>query len=592
MSKILENINTPKDLKKVSGSELVQLCGEIREQILLRLSATGGHVGSNLAVIEATVALHYVFDSPVDKIVFDVSHQCYTHKLLTGRKEAYTNPDKFYSVSGFTNPEESEHDIFSIGHTSTAISLACGLAKGRDIRGEKNNVIAVVGDGALSGGEALEGLNGAAALGSNFIILINDNDMSIAENHGGLYQNLRLLRETDGTAECNLFRAFGFAYFFVRNGNDINEMVDVFKKVKDVDYPVVIHMCTVKGKGYRFAEEDKENWHYMGPFNINTGKPVHEPEPAESYEVLTAAYLTDKMRKDPTITAITAGTPKILGFGKALREQFPNQFIDVGIAEGHAVAFASGIAKNGGKPVFGLSSSFLQRTYDQLSQDLAMNHSPAVILVFFSGISQGSQTHMGVFDISLAMNIPNLIYLAPTCKEEYISMLDWAIEQTNQPVMIRVSGVETVSRDAELLTEYSRPAKYEIAIHGTGVAILGLGKFFRLGEEVREKLETEHGIHAALINPRYISDLDEEMLRALPEYGHKMVVTLEDGILNGGFGEKIAGFYGNSDMKVLNFGAKKEFVNHVTVEEQYRRYHLTAEQIAADISLAFRRILW
>lgn len=592
MSKILENINTPKDLKKVSGSELVQLCGEIREQILLRLSATGGHVGSNLAVIEATVALHYVFDSPVDKIVFDVSHQCYTHKLLTGRKEAYTNPDKFYSVSGFTNPEESEHDIFSIGHTSTAISLACGLAKGRDIRGEKNNVIAVVGDGALSGGEALEGLNGAATLGSNFIILINDNDMSIAENHGGLYQNLRLLRETDGTAECNLFRAFGFAYFFVRNGNDINEMVDVFKKVKDVDYPVVIHMCTVKGKGYRFAEEDKENWHYMGPFDINTGKPVHEPEPAESYEVLTAAYLTDKMRKDPTITAITAGTPKILGFGKALREQFPNQFIDVGIAEGHAVAFASGIAKNGGKPVFGLSSSFLQRTYDQLSQDLAMNHSPAVILVFFSGISQGSQTHMGVFDISLAMNIPNLIYLAPTCKEEYISMLDWAIEQTKQPVMIRVPGVETVSRDAELLTEYSRPAKYEIAIHGTGVAILGLGKFFRLGEEVREKLETEHGIHAALINPRYISDLDEEMLRALPEYGHKMVVTLEDGILNGGFGEKIAGFYGNSDMKVLNFGAKKEFVNHVTVEEQYRRYHLTAEQIAADISLAFRRILW
>lgn len=587
MSKILENINTPKDLKKVSGSELVQLCGEIREQILLRLSATGGHVGSNLAVIEATVALHYVFDSPVDKIVFDVSHQCYTHKLLTGRKEAYTNPDKFYSVSGFTNPEESEHDIFSIGHTSTAISLACGLAKGRDIRGEKNNVIAVVGDGALSGGEALEGLNGAASLGSNFIILINDNDMSIAENHGGLYQNLRLLRETDGTAECNLFRAFGFAYFFVRNGNDINEMVDVFKKVKDVDYPVVIHMCTVKGKGYRFAEEDKENWHYMGPFNINTGKPVHEPEPAESYEVLTAAYLTDKMRKDPTITAITAGTPKILGFGKALREQFPNQFIDVGIAEGHAVAFASGIAKNGGKPVFGLSSSFLQRTYDQLSQDLAMNHSPAVILVFFSGISQGSQTHMGVFDISLAMNIPNLIYLAPTCKEEYISMLDWAIEQTNQPVMIRVPGVETVSRDAELLTEYSRPAKYEIAIHGTGVAILGLGKFFRLGEEVREKLETEHGIHAALINPRYISDLDEEMLRALPEYGHKMVVTLEDGVLNGGFGEKIAGFYGNSDMKVLNFGAKKEFVNHVTVEEQYRRYHLMAEQIAADISLAF-----
>lgn len=583
MCKILDKINTPKDLKTLSENELVKLCGEIREQMIVRLGATGGHVGSNLGMIEAAVALHYVFDSPADQIIFDVSHQCYAHKLLTGRKAAYTDPDKFFSVSGFTNPDESEHDIFSVGHTSTAISLACGLAKGRDLKGGKNNVIAVVGDGALSGGEAFEGLNNAAALGSNIIIVINDNDMSIAENHGGIYQNLRLLRETEGKADCNLFRALGFDYSFVRDGNDLYNIMDALKNVKGAAHPAVIHMCTVKGKGYRFAEADRENWHYMGPFDVDTGKPLHEKPPVETYEALTALFLSDRMKKDPAITAITAGTPKVLGFGKELREQFPEQFVDVGIAEGHAVAMASGIAKSGGKPVFGLSSSFLQRAYDQLSQDLALNHSPAVILVFFAGIAQGSQTHMGVFDISLAMNIPNLIYLAPSCKEEYFSMLDWGLNQKKHPVMIRVPGVETSSRDAALLSEYAYPARYEIVKQGTIVAILALGNFFALGEGVYEKLKEEYGIHATLINPRYISAVDEEMLQALPGHGHRLVVTLEDGVTDGGFGEKIARFYGSSSMKVLNFGAKKEFVNHVTVEEQYNRYHLTVTQIVADI---------
>lgn len=583
MCKVLDKINTPKDLKVLSKNGLVQLCEEIRQQMLLRLSMTGGHVGSNLAVIEATVALHYVFNAPLDKIIFDVSHQCYTHKLLTGRKAAYADPAKFSSVSGFTNPAESEYDIFSIGHTSTAISLACGMAKGRDVKGERHNVVALVGDGALSGGEAFEGLNNAAALGSNIILIINDNDMSIAENHGGLYQNLRLLRETGGKADCNLFRALGFDYSFVRDGNDFNEIVDALEKVKDADHSVVIHMCTVKGKGYRFAESHKENWHYMGPFDIDTGNPRQEAVPVETYEALTAAYLADKMRIDPAVTAITAGTPKVLGFEENLRNQFPKQFVDVGIAEGHAVAMISGIAKAGGKPVFGVSSSFLQRTYDQLSSDLALNHSPAVILVFFAGIGGGSQTHMGIFDISLAANIPGIVYLAPTCKEEYFSMLEWGLNQTEHPVIIRVPGVETVSRDAALLSDYSYPAKYEIVEHGTTVAILALGKFFKLGESVRQKLLAEHGIHATLINPRYASAVDETMLGALPEYGHRLVVTLEDGVIDGGFGEKIARFYGASSMKVLNFGAGKEFVNHVTVEEQYARYRLTPEKIVVDI---------
>lgn len=584
MNKLLERINTPKDLKTLSRDQLPDLCREIRELMIQRLSVTGGHVGSNLAMIEATVALHYVFDSPVDKIIFDVSHQCYTHKLLTGRKSAYTEPSLFSSVSGFTNPEESEHDVFSIGHTSTAISLACGLAKGRDLRGEHNYIVSVVGDGALSGGESFEGLNNAAALESNIIIVINDNDMSIAENHGGLYQNLRLLRETEGQAPCNLFKALGFEYLFVKDGNDVNQMTDALIKARNTSHPVIVHMCTVKGKGYPFAETDRETWHYMGPFHIDTGKPLHPKVlPSETYESLTSEYLTHKMKQDPAVAAITAGTPKVLGFEKELRRQFPKQFIDVGIAEGHAVAMISGIAKHRGKPVFGLSSSFLQRTYDQLSQDLSLNQSPAVILVFFAGISGGSQTHMGVFDIPLAMNIPGILYLAPTCREEYLHMLEWGIEQTEQPVMIRVPGINTVTRNAALLPSYSGPAKYEIAEHGTTVAILALGKFFQLGAKVLETLKTAHNIHATLINPRYISSLDEETLRALPRYGHRLVVTLEDGVIDGGFGEKIARFYGTSTMKVLNFGARKEFVNHVLTEEQYTRYHLTVEQIVSDI---------
>lgn len=588
MNHLLDKINFPQDLKTLTREELVSLCQEIRSQMIIRLSATGGHVGSNLGMIEATVALHRTFHSPIDKIVFDVSHQCYTHKLLTGRKAAYLSPEQYHSVSGFTNSKESKHDIFSVGHTSTAISLACGLAKARDLRGEKYNVIAVVGDGALSGGEAFEGLNNAAALESNIIILVNDNSMSIAENHGGLYKNLRLLRETGGNAQCNLFHALGFDYYFIDDGNDFNKVFDVLSAIKDTSRPTVVHMCTIKGKGYRIAESDKETWHYMGPFDISSGKPMGKSVPAETYENLTRDYLVKKMKEDPTVVAITAGTPKIFGFDKTLRKAFSKQFVDVGIAEGHAVAMASGIAKNGGKPVFGLSSSFLQRTYDQLSQDLALNHSPAVILVFFAGISQGSQTHMGVFDIPLVMNIPGITYLAPTCKEEYFRMLEWGLQQNDRPVMIRVPGIAAVTRQAALLPSYSLPAAYEVVERGSKIAVLALGHFFPLGQQAASALKSAFGIHATLINPRYITDLDTELLENLKS-SHQLVVTLEDGILDGGFGEKISRFYGNSAMRVLNFGAQKEFVDHVTAKEQYTRYHLTVGQIVSDILDTLKR---
>lgn len=582
MNKYLDMIHGPEDLKKLSRSELPQLCGEIRTRLLARMSVSGGHVGSNLGIIEATTALHYIFDSPADKIVFDVSHQCYTHKLLTGRKNAYTDPTAYDSVSGFTNPAESEHDLFSVGHTSTAVSLACGLAKGRDLRKERYNVIAVVGDGALSGGEAFEGLNNAASLNSNIIIIINDNNMSIAENHGGLYHNLKLLRDTRGEASCNLFRALGFDYHFISDGNDVNEVVEVLSALKDIDHPVIVHMCTVKGKGYCHAESDREIWHYMGPFDISSGKPLGKTAPVVTYEDLTRDYLKEKMKNDPAVIAVTAGTPKIFGFDEQLRRQFPKQFVDVGIAEGHAVAMVSGIAKSGGKPVFGVSSSFLQRAYDQLSQDLALNRSPAVILVFFSGISKGSQTHMGIFDIALTRSIPNLIHLAPTCKEEYLHMLEWGLQQTDAPVIIRVPGVPSVSRtDAELLSAYHQPG-YEVVNAGSQAAILALGKFFPLGARVKDLLKEAAGINATLINPRCISSLDTAVLDQL-KADHQLVITLEDGVLDGGFGERIARYYGSSPVKTLNFGAQKEFVDHVATEESYRKYRLTAEQIVSDI---------
>lgn len=582
MAELLDQINLPSDLKRLSRAELLRLTREIREQMLVRLSVTGGHVGSNLGMIEATVALHTVFNSPMDKIVFDVSHQCYAHKLLTGRKAAYLDPTRYADVTGFTNPAESEHDIFAVGHTSTAVSLACGLAKARDLKGEHYNVIAVVGDGALSGGEAFEGLNNAAALESNLIIVVNDNDMSIAENHGGIYQNLKALRETGGKAPCNFFRALGLDYRFVSDGNDLNQVLAALSGVKDTDHPVVVHMCTVKGKGYPFAEADRENWHQRGPFDSATGEPLQLPDDAETYENLTRDFLVERMKQDPAITAITAGTPKIFGFDERLRNQYPKQFIDVGIAEEHAIALASGIAKNGGKPVFGVSSTFLQRTYDQLSHDLALNHSPAVILVFFAGIARGSQTHMGVFDLPLVRSIPNLICLAPTCKEEYLSMLDWGLRQSSYPVVIRIPGITTTTRTAELLSEYGPSAKYEVVEWGETAAILALGRFFALGLQVKEALENVAGIHATLINPRWVSDVDANVLETIRSR-HQVVVTLEDGVLDGGFGEKIAGFYGASGIKVLNYGARKEFVDLVAVEKLYDRYHLTVEQISSDI---------
>lgn len=526
--------------------------------------------------------MHYVFESPKDKLVFDVSHQSYPHKILTGRKDAFLYEDHYDDVTGYTNPEESEHDWFNVGHTSTSISLASGLAKARDLKGENHNVIAIIGDGSLSGGEALEGLDFAGEQKSNFIIVVNDNDMSIAENHGGLYKNLKELRASNETCECNLFKAMGLDYVYVNDGNNLEGLIDTFKKVKDIDHPIVVHINTEKGKGYKFAEDNKENWHWTMPFDIETGKPTVSFD-GEDYGDLTEKFLLNKMKKDEKVVAIVAAVPTNIGFTKERRLEAGKQFVDVGIAEEHGIAMASGIAKNGGKPVFATHSSFMQRTYDQLSQDLCINNNPATILVNTASVyGMNDVTHLGLYDIPMISNIPNMVYLAPTSKEEYFAMLDWSIEQTEHPVAIRIPCNGVISDGRVPDTDYSDINKFKVEQKGEKIAILALGDFYQLGEELAKEIKEKLNITPTLINPRYITGLDEELLNKLKQ-NHNQVITLEDGILEGGFGEKIASFYGNTDMKVKNYGIKKAFYDKYDVKELLKANKLTPQQILAEI---------
>ena len=578
----LETINGPEDVKKLTIDQMTELASEMRQALLKRASIHGGHFGPNFGMVEATIALHYVFDSPKDKIVYDVSHQTYPHKMLTGRKDAYLYEEHYDDVSGYSNPQESSHDHFTVGHTSTSISLACGLAKGRDLYGKKENIIAVIGDGSLSGGEALEGLDFAAELESNLIIVVNDNDMSIAENHGGLYENLKLLRETKGQAECNLFRAMGLDYIYVDEGNNVKELINAFEQVKDSSCPVVVHISTQKGKGYGPAEKDKETWHYNAPFNLETGETLAQPQ-GEDYSDITADYLLDKMKKDPSVVAITSATPTVLGFTKDKRDKAGKQFFDVGIAEETAVALASGIAANGGKPVWGVYSTFVQRTYDQISQDLCINNNAATIITFLGTVyGMNDVTHLGLYDIPMMANIPNLVYLAPTTKEEYLAMLDWSLEQQEHPVAIRVPGGPVLSNGQAVTKDFSKLDKYEITRSGKTVAVIGLGNFYSLGLDVASELQKQTDINATVINPYYITGIDKELLENLKKE-HDIVITLEDGILDGGFGEKITRFYGDSSVKVLNYGLKKEFLDRYNADEVIKKNRLTKEQITEDI---------
>lgn len=575
--KVLGNINSPQNVKKLTKSQIDLLADDLRFGIINRANTIGGHLGPDLGFVEPTIALHYVFDSPKDKIIFDVSHQIYPHKMLTGRKDGFLNPINT-NISGYSNQDESEHDYFKVGHTSTSLSLSTGMAKARDIKGEKYNIVTVIGDGSLSGGEALEGLSNAAILNSNFIIVVNDNEMAIAENHGGLYTALKNLRDTNGKSENNLFKSFGFDYYYLENGNNTDELIKLFSKVKDTTKPTVVHIHTQKGKGYTPAEENKETYHYQMPGFLNPATKQF----SENYNTITSKFLLNKYKKDKSLIVVSPATPSATGLTPEVRAKLGKNYVDVGIAEQQAVGFISGAAANGATPVLEVMSSFIQRTYDQLSQDLALNNNPATILVFGGNISGADMTHLGTFDISLISNIPNIVYLAPTTKEEYIGMLNWATTQKEHPVAIRVPSGNVISTGKADKTDYSKLNKFKVEEKGSEIAIIAAGNFYQLGENLKAEISKQLGIDATLINPIYLTGVDKELLNNLKK-DHKIVITLESGILNGGFGEKITRYYGNSNMKVLNYGAQKEFTDRVPTEELFKKYHLTPELIIKDI---------
>lgn len=576
----LIDVTSPADIKNLSLEELQDLTTQARQALMTKVSEHGGHFGPPMGVVEMIVALHYVFNSPVDKIVYDVSHQSYVHKMLTGRALAFLDHDHYDDVTGYTDPSESEHDFFNIGHTSTSISLASGLATGRDLKGDTENIIAIIGDGSLSGGEAFEGFDYVATLNSNFIAIVNDNDQSIAENHGGLYTGLRQLRETNGESPNNIFKAMGLDYRFVADGNDLETLINVFKEVKDVDHPIVLHIVTQKGKGYKIAEENKEQFHWSMPFDLATGKLKVENN-GPSYAGKLADYLMEQIKADPTVVAINAGTPSGFVMMEEWRKEAGRQYIDVGIAEEHAVAMASGIAKNGGKPVFSVFSTFLQRTYDQLVQDLCVNNNSAVILNHYASVyGMNDVTHLGFFDIPMLTSIPNLVYLAPTNYEELIAMTHYAVHQNEHPIAIRVPVGPFISTGLEDTTDYSEINKSKITREGSNIALLGLGNFYHMANEVADEL-AKQGIEATVVNGVFASGIDKELLEGL-KANHSVVFTLEDGVIEGGWGERIASFYGPSHMKVKNYGIAKEFHDRYNPAELLKQNGTSVEQIVAD----------
>lgn len=579
---MLEKIQSPADLKKLSQDQLEEVVVEARQALLEKTSHHGGHNGPNFGVVEMTVALHYVFDSPRDKFIFDVSHQSYVHKMLTGRAQAFLDPDHYDDVSGYTNPRESEHDLFTIGHTSTSLALASGVAKARDLKGQKSNVVAIIGDGSLSGGQAYEGLNQIATTGTNTIVIVNDNDQSIAVNpKGGIYTALRTLRETNGQAQDNLFKALGFDYYYLDKGNDLASLIALFQEVKDSDHPVLLHIHTQKGHGVTFMEENREAFHAGGPFNPETGQYLRGNS-GPNYNSITGDFLLKKMKEDPTVIAVNAGTPMFL-FSQEQRQEAGQQFVDVGIAEQEAATMSTGLAKNGAKPVWYVASTFMQRTYDQWWHDIALNNQSVTVLVHSASVNaMNDESHLGFFDIPFLSHIPNVVYLAPTNKEEHLAMLDWAIEQKAHPVAIRVPVGPLEETGQPDQTDYSILNKNQVTQEGSQVAIFGLGNFYGLAQEVAKTLEDQHGIKAILVNPKFITGLDKGLLDSLSAK-HQLVVTLEDGLLEGGYGQTIASYLGNTDIKVQNYGIDKHFHDCYDRQELMAKNGLSVDTIVKNI---------
>ena len=580
---VLETISSPQDLKQLSREDLHRVVDEARQALLEKTSQHGGHNGPNFGMVEMTVAMHYVFNSPVDKFIFDVSHQSYVHKMLTGRAQAFLDPAHYDDVSGYTNPKESEHDLFTVGHTSTSLSLASGVAKARDLKAESYNVVAVIGDGSLSGGMAYEGLNQIATEGTNTIVVINDNDQSIAVNPtGGIYTALRDLRESNGQADNNLFKALGFDYHYLEAGNDLDQLIALFEEVKDVNHPVLLHIHTQKGHGVSFMEKNREAFHAGGPYNPETGQYLGGADTTETYNSITTDFMLEKIKNDATVVAVNAGTPMFM-LNQEQRKQVGKQFVDVGIAEEEAATMSAGLAKNGAKPVWYVASTFMQRTYDQWSHDIALNNLPVTALVYMASVSaMNDESHLGFFDIPFLAHIPNVVYLAPTSKEEHLAMLDWAIEQKEHPVAIRIPVGPLRETGITDTTDYSILNKNQVTQKGSKVALLGLGNFYSLAEEVAKELADKHDITATIINPKFITGLDEVLLDSL-EAEHQVVVTLEDGVLEGGYGQMVASYLGNTKLKVQNYGVEKAFHDRYNAPELLVENGITVDNIVNNI---------
>ncbi len=577
MYDILKTINGPQDVKQLNIKQLSQLAVDVREALFNRLTKVGGHFGPNFGIVETEIAMHYVFNSPVDKFVFDVSHQSYTHKMLTGRKSGYIDDEHFKDDSGYTNPMESEHDLFNVGHTSTSISLATGLAKARDVKGQHYNVVALIGDGSLSGGEALEGLNVAGSeLNSNLIIVVNDNQQSISETHGGIYKNLKELRESNGQCTNNMFKALGLDYVYENNGNDIESLIKVFEKVKDINHPVVVHINTLKGKGYKLAEDNKEAWHWTMPFDKATGKKLFTM-PSETYTSIAHNFIMEKAKSDKDFVVVTPNMPSSMGLSQEDRQKLGNQFVDVGIAEEQAVAMASGLSKAGAKPMVITNVTFMQRTYDQLSHDVCINNSPITVVLNYSSFAGLTDvTHLGIFGISMLSNIPNLVVLAPTSKQELINMLNWSVDQRQHPVVILLPGDSVEDRTSD--TDFSQINKYKVEQSGEKVAIIALGDFYNRGRQLADAIQQELQFQPTLINPRFASGIDTQLLDDLQQ-NHQLIITLEDGILDGGLGQKIASYYGTSKMLVKNYGLEKQFYDRYDPEQLLYSLGMTTSQM-------------
>ena len=573
---LLNKISGPQDLKKLSIAQMQQLAQEIRTLILEKDAAEGGHLGPDLGIVEATIAYHYVFDAPKDKIVWDVSHQTYPHKMLTGRALAWLDPDHYEDVTPYSNPDESPYDYYAVGHTSTSIGLATGMAKARDLMGNHENIMALIGDGSMTGGLAYEGLNNAAIEKHNLVVVVNDNQMSIDENVGGLVTALKKLRDSNGETKENPFTAMGFDYRYVADGNDIKSMIEAFKAVKDVDHPILLHINTLKGKGYKPAIDEEEAHHWVMPFDLKTDKPLAPASEAPTANSVALDVVSEEIEKGTNLMAINAAIPGVFGLDK-IKNKYPDHYTDVGIAEQESVAFAAGAAKEGAVPVLFENSTFLQRAFDQLSHDVAANDLPVVMMVAGGGISGTSKTHLGIFDQVMISNLPNWIYLAPTNLAEEKAMMTWAIKQRKHPVAIKMP-TKAVPENGDAQEDYSK-ITYQIK-PGKDVAVLALGDMYAmLGKKVAQEL------NATLVNPVSANILDKDALDKLAKE-NKVIVTIEDNTLDGGFGEKVASYLGDKDIKVLNYGQKRVYTDQTPLKDILKDNRMTVEQIVEDIKNA------